>query len=382
MARMVFKPYSPFAARHLLLAIGHLQSCTTDLAMTPEVSVVMPVRNGARWLRDAVESVLSQTFTDLELLIIDDGSADETSSIAEEYARGDRRVHIIRQSGLGLVAALNRGISEARAPFIARLDSDDLAASERIERQLGFLRTHPEIGLLGSWAEKIDARGKHVGWLKPETRPRELIAILQSRNPFIHSSIMLRTEIARRLGGYRGAFKAAEDYDLWLRVAEVTTIANLPEVLIRYRWHAGNVIKRDALRQAFSARLAQNCAEMRREGFGDPANHISAPPDWHSPCAQTAFYSRDAEIYRLLDPADRDPAQLADLDFSLLIARFDELSHAERKLALAVMINYIRRARGPAASRARRLLLRLLRQRPGAILPLVRGVLHVLYELP
>ena len=344
--------------------------------MTPGVSVVMPVRDGARWLRDAVESVLSQTFTDLELIIIDDGSADETSFISEEYARGDGRVHIIRQSGLGLVAALNRGISEARAPIIARLDSDDLAASERIQHQLDFLRTHPEIGLLGTWAEKIDARGKHLTWLKPETRPRELIAILQSTNPFIHSSIMLRTEIARRLGGYRGAFKAAEDYDLWLRVAEVTTIANLPEVLIQYRWHAGNVIKRDALRQAFSARLAQNSAKMRREGFGDPADHIAAPPDWHSPCAQTAFYCRDAEIYRLLDPADSCSAQWADLDFAPLIARFDELSHPERKLALAVMISYIRHARGPAASRSRRLMLGLLRQHPGMILPLVRSVLR------
>src|SRR6516162_3276206 len=104
MACTVLKPCSPS-----LLAIGDWQSCTTDLAMTPGVSVVMPVRDGARWLRDAVESVLSQTFTDLELIIIDDGSADETSFISEEYARGDGRVHIIRQSGLGLVAALNRG---------------------------------------------------------------------------------------------------------------------------------------------------------------------------------------------------------------------------------------------------------------------------------
>jgi len=136
--------------------------------MTPEVSVVMPVRNGARWLRDAVESVLSQTFTDLELLIIDDGSGDGTSFISEEYARGDRRVHVIRQSGLCLVAALNRGINEARAPIIARLDSDDLAAFERIQHQLGFLRTHP----LGTWAEKIDVRGNHLTWLKRETRPR------------------------------------------------------------------------------------------------------------------------------------------------------------------------------------------------------------------
>src|SRR4051794_7899141 len=169
--------------------------CTSDVAMAPQVSVVMPVRNGARWLGEAIESVLSQTFGDLELVIIDDGSTDDTPCVLDEYARRDGRVRVIGQPQLGLASALNRGVREVGAEVIARLDADDRMQPERIERQIGFFRAHPETALLGSWAEKIDEQGRHLGWLRPQTRARELIATLQRTNPFIHSSIMVRSEI-------------------------------------------------------------------------------------------------------------------------------------------------------------------------------------------
>ncbi len=349
--------------------------------MTPEVSIVMPVHNGASWLHEAVESVLRQSFTAFELLIIDDGSQDESPAISSRFARRDRRVRVIRQSKLDLASTLNRGFSEAAASVIARIDADDRAAPERIECQIRFLRAHPEIGLVGSWAEKIDARGRHLGWLRPETRSRELIGILQWTNPFIHSSIMLRADIARRLGGYRRAFKAAEDYDLWLRFAEVTNVANLPEFLVQYRRHARNVSKHDELRQAFSARLARNCAAMRRQGFADAANDLTGPPDWHSPGSRTAFYSKDAELYRLLDLVDAGQAEWrSHLDVSPLIARFDELSHAERKLAVFTMISCFKYARGAGGSHARRRIIAFVRRHPGAMLPLVRAALQASFS--
>ena len=350
--------------------------CTSDVAMTPQVSVVMPVRNGARWLGEAIESVLSQTFGELELVIIDDGSTDDTPCVLDEYARRDGRVRVIAQPQLGLASALNRGVGEVGAEVIARLDADDRMQPERIERQIGFFRAHPETALLGSWAEKIDQHGRHLGWLRPQTRARELIATLQRTNSFIHSSIMVRSEIVRRLGGYRPAFKAAEDYDLWLRIAEVAPIATLPETLVQYRRHGGNVTTREQIRQAFSARLAQSSAKARRETGIDPANGLAAPPDWNSASSAAAFFSSYVKMYRLLDVADPSSARWQDhLDFSPIIDGFDSLSHAERKLAMPAMINYIRRAKGPQTARTRALLLKLVRIRPGQIVPLARSIL-------
>ena len=123
-------------------------------------------------------------------------------------------------------------------------------------------------------------------------------------NPFVHSSVMFRTELARRLGGFRPAFRAAEDYDLWLRLAEAAQVANLPEPLVEYRWHGDNVSSRNAIRQAFSVRLAQRSARARRETGRDPADDLTAPPDWRSPEADASFYADDAALYRLLDLAD------------------------------------------------------------------------------
>src|SRR5688572_22693957 len=120
--------------------------------MPPQVSVVMPVRNGARWLGEAVASVIAQSHSDWELIAVDDGSTDDTPGILSEYAKRDDRIRVVRQEPLGLVSALNRGLSEVRGSLLARLDADDRALTERLDRQISHLAAHPEIGLLGSWA--------------------------------------------------------------------------------------------------------------------------------------------------------------------------------------------------------------------------------------
>ena len=326
----------------------------------------MPVRNGARWLGEALASVVAQTLPDWELIAIDDGSTDDTPLILGDWEHRERRIRPIRQDALGLVAALNRGLAEARAPLLARLDADDRALPQRLERQLQHLNAHPGIGLLGSWAQKIDEHSTRRGELKPATEPEQLSRALIQGNPFVHSSVMFRTEAVRRLNGFRPAFRAAEDYDLWLRIAETAGLANLPEILIEYRWHSGNVTNRNAIRQAFSVRLAQRSAAARRETGRDPADGLSAPPDWREPSADGSFYENDAALYRLLELADPeiDPGNA---DFAPLAARFAELNHAERALAAHAMINHMRRAERPNARQTRRLFLGLLRQRPGMI---------------
>jgi glycosyltransferase involved in cell wall biosynthesis len=337
--------------------------------MTPQVSVVMPVRNGARWLGEALASVFAQSRPDWELIAIDDGSTDDTPRVLDEYATRDQRIRVIRQEPLGLVSALNRGLADVRSPLVARLDADDRALPDRLERQMRHLAAHPEIGLLGSWAQEIDEYGNRRGQMRPATQPDELGRILLEANPLVHSSVMFRTDLARRLGGFRPAFRAAEDYDLWLRLAESTRIANLPEILVEYRWHGGNVTSRNAIRQAFSVRLAQRSARARRETGKDPAGSLAIPPDWRAPIADASFYADDAKLYRLLDLADPEvwSGTAHAVDFAPFEARFAELNHAERALAAQAMINHMMRADRTHARRTRRLFFRLLRRRPGMI---------------
>jgi glycosyltransferase involved in cell wall biosynthesis len=290
----------------------------------------MPVRNGARWLRQAVDSVLNQEFRDFELVIIDDGSDDDTVGLLDRCARDDR-VRVLRQPPQGIAAALNRGIAAARAPCLARLDADDVARPDRLARQLGFLERHDRVDLVGSAAQVIDEVGTVIGCVAPPTDSGKLARHLRRGNPIVHSSIMMRADAVRRVGGYRNAFGAAEDYDLWLRMAENAGIANLPERLVALRRHDASVSRRNAVRQAFSVRLAQRSAAARRTGASDPAAALAEPPDWWAANAASAFFAPEVGFYRFLD-CDRTaaPQYLAALE-----RRLFTLDHVERKLAQA-----------------------------------------------
>jgi glycosyltransferase involved in cell wall biosynthesis len=297
--------------------------------MTPLVSVLMPVRNGARWLREAVDSVRDQEFRDFELVVVDDGSDEETACLLARCARDDERISVLRQSPQGIVAALNRGIAAARAPYLARLDADDVARADRLAAQLAFLQRHDGVGLLGSAAQVIDVAGAVIGRIAPPTDPGKLARHLHRGNPFVHSSVMMRAELVRRLGGYRTAFGAAEDYDLWLRMAENSGIANLPERLVALRRHDASVSRRNAIRQSFSVRLAQRSAAGRSNGSVDPAAVLAGPPDWWAAEAEAMFFAPDIGFYRFLD-SERSVARR---HVSAVQRRLFDLNHVERKLA-------------------------------------------------
>ncbi|MFD2182720.1 glycosyltransferase [Rhodoplanes azumiensis] len=306
--------------------------------------MVLPVRDGGPFLREALDSVLGQDMTDLELLAVDDGSTDDTPAILAAAAARDPRLRLFATGGRGLVAALNTGIDAARGDYLARLDADDVAMPNRLSRQLSAMTARPRLGLLGAWAETIDAEGRPIGRLTPETDPHRLAAILERTNPFIHSSLMLRTDLVRRLGGYRAAFEAAEDHDLWLRIAEVAEVANLPEPLIRYRWHGGNVTSRKEVRQCFSVRLACRAAAARRAGLPDPADALAGPPDLFDPDAEHGPFAEDVRLYRVLALADssaRLPA--GPIGLGPLLAPPTPLSHRERKLAQKALLTLMKR---------------------------------------
>jgi len=205
----------------------------------PAVSVVMAVRDGAPWVAGAIESILGQTLTDLELIVVDDGSTDDTPLLLA-WVR-DPRLVVERQAHTGLTRALGRALARARAPLVARLDADDVARPDRLERQRAFLAAHPEVGLLGTAARVVDEAGREVGTIQPPEDDTTIRRALIRRNPFVHSSIMARRALVAQAGGYDPDFPVAQDYDLWLRLGQLTRMANLPEALVTRRLVAGRV---------------------------------------------------------------------------------------------------------------------------------------------
>ena len=205
----------------------------------PAVSVLMSVRDGAPWVVDAVASALAQTDPDLELIVVDDGSTDGTAAALAGF--DDPRLRVERRPAAGLTPSLNRALDLARAPLVARLDADDVALPERIERQRRFLDAHPDVGLLGTAAREVDAAGRPVAVVTPPLDDRALRRALVRRNPFVHSSVMMRRRVLDRVGGYDPALAVAQDYELWMRMSAVTRLANLPEPLVVRRLVPGRV---------------------------------------------------------------------------------------------------------------------------------------------
>jgi len=200
----------------------------------PAVTVLMSVYNGEEFLAEALASVFSQTFTDFELLVIDDGSSDRSAQILAQA--GDPRLKVLTNlQNIGLTASLNRGLLQARGMYIARLDADDLALAGRLARQKTILDRQPGLGLVGSFAGKIDASGQPSGqWVTP-LEPEDIYYLLNFRNCLTHSTVMYRRELVLGLGGYRQDRHYAQDYDLWFRLSKKTRLALIPEMLVLWR---------------------------------------------------------------------------------------------------------------------------------------------------
>ncbi len=218
------------------------------------ISVLMAVHNGAPWVKEAVASVLQQSEADLELIVIDDGSTDETRDLLDTVS--DSRMRVVRQARAGLTVSLNRGLRLARAPLIARLDADDLARPERLAKQRAFLAARPHVGLLGTGALETDAAGRELARIVPPQSDAELRRVLIRKNPFVHSSVMMRRAVVEDVGGYDERLPVAQDYDLWMRMSRVTALANLPDPLVIRRLLPGRVgVERDDERLATEWRV-------------------------------------------------------------------------------------------------------------------------------
>lgn len=227
----------------------------------PVVSILMPVRNEELYLVSALESIYRQTFTDWELIVVDDGSTDATPVILENAAVLDRRVRVITQGSGGIVTALNTGLSACRSPYIARMDGDDLCHPGRLESQVAFLEANPDIGLVACAFRHFPRETLKQGFLSYEAWQNSLVShdlIMRDlfvESPFVHPSIMTRRDLLLRLGGYRNE-GWPEDYDLWLRMAaDGVRFAKLPQQHFFWRDHPERSTRTldDYSRKAFRA---------------------------------------------------------------------------------------------------------------------------------
>lgn len=207
--------------------------------MTPEITVLMPVHNGEAYLREAVDSILTQTFRDFEFLVVDDASDDRTVEILESF--GDPRLRLVKsRERLRFSGALNLGLEQARGALIARMDADDVALPDRLARQREFMRAHPELGLSGGLATAFGLR--RGTYFRPPMTSAEIQAYLLFDSPFVHPTVVLRRELVERHGlRFDPAFCPADDYELWNRAARLFPVANLDRVVLRYRVHGASL---------------------------------------------------------------------------------------------------------------------------------------------
>jgi glycosyltransferase involved in cell wall biosynthesis len=224
-----------------------------QVSHSPRVSVLMPAyRPDLRYLREAIESIRAQTFADWELVVVEDGGPSGATELVR--ALGDVRIHHqVRASKTNLADALNDGLALCRAPLVARMDSDDIAAPDRLARQIEFLDANPSVAVVGSGMAVIDGAGRPLGHRRLPTSHGEVTAALRRYNCVAHPAVMFRKDVVTGAGGYRRGL--AEDYDLWCRlVGRGARIENLPDTLLTYRFHE-EALKFTTVRAAIRATI-------------------------------------------------------------------------------------------------------------------------------
>lgn len=241
------------------------------------VSVLIPVFNGERYLAEALDSVLTQTIRDIEVVVVDDGSTDTTPRILAGYASSDDRVVVHRQANRGHGEALNAGLGLCRAPLVARLDADDVAEPHRLASQARFLDRNPTVAVVGGGLRFIDDAGHPFAEAHyPLTNLEIRAAFEKMQTGIAHPAAMIRRGPLGQVQGYRGQFGASEDIDLWLRLMERFDLANLPDVVTRYRVHKEQATVRRLEHQSLCCVAAHLAARARRGGRPDPFEGLPA----------------------------------------------------------------------------------------------------------
>jgi glycosyltransferase involved in cell wall biosynthesis len=254
----------------------------------PPISVLMPVYNAERYVAEAVQSILAQTFADFEFLIIDDGSKDRSRAILEEFAARDSRIRLVSRPNTGIVKALNEGLALASGELVARMDADDIALPERLAKQRQYLGDHPECVMAGSRVLVIDPKGMPLTIMSDALTHEQIVdGFLAGRGQLVHHpAVMYRRRVVLEIGAYREIFDEAEDLDLFLRLAEVGRIVNMEEPLLKYREHLKKASRTKVVRVEENSRRIREDAHRRR---GLPF-HASADPEEVKPFVESEVY--------------------------------------------------------------------------------------------
>jgi glycosyltransferase involved in cell wall biosynthesis len=245
----------------------------------PGVSVILPVRNAAPYLAEALDSLGSQTFSGLEIIAVDDGSEDGSADILRSYADRDGRLRCVFSERRGLVASLNHALLEARAPLVARMDADDISLPERLAKQVAYLNARPGCVAVGCQVMLVDQEGKELSVLQCALDAADIEAeLLRGRSrAIVHPATTIRRDALLAVGGYNPAWDGVEDLDVFLRLTTVGTLGNVPEVLFRYRQHPDSVCNRSTDRVR---RLAVDLIQQVRQERGLDPLPENAQPDW------------------------------------------------------------------------------------------------------
>lgn len=233
-----------------------------------KVSVILSVYNQEKFLEESFKSILEQSFSGFEFLIIDDASSDRSLSIIKQFAGKDKRIKIIiNQKRLGLTKSLNIGLRKAQGEYIARMDGDDIALPDRLEKQIRFLDSRPQTALIGSWAILIDKKGRKLKVKKTPASFREISRLILKENPFIHPTIMFRKKILEDIGLYNENYSYAQDYELILRILKKYKGENIPLPLLLYRVGGLNSISVKKIKQQEKFALKARFNALSKFGY-------------------------------------------------------------------------------------------------------------------
>lgn len=315
----------------------------------PRVSVLMRVYNAERHLSAAIESILNQSFENFELIAVDDGSTDDSKAIILSFRNRDPRVVLIEHEvNSGLVAAANSALFAAKGEFSAIMDADDISVKNRLESQIAFLEKNPDVVLVGGHGYRIDDDSDKIQPLFAVLEDAEINLLLlrekfrEGYTHLINPSVMFRTAVARKIGGYRQEFSSAEDRDFLLRIAEVGKLANLDQVVLYYRVHTGSVsVVKSSLQQEDAYRAIVE-ARVRRKLSPAPGSAIRWVPA--SPRSILDEYETLAVV------AARNGNYRTSFKYSCRILAKKPLSYSAWRALLVVLlpinlVNYLRKFR-------------------------------------
>jgi hypothetical protein len=277
--------------------------------MKPLVTVLMPVYNAEKFLAEAIESILAQTYRNFEFLIINDGSTDSSLSIIEKYSKQDKRIRVVSRANKGLVRTLNEGLKLAKTAYLARMDADDVALKQRLEKQIKYLEANPDCVVVGASFESIREDGSSLGRHYCFINDATIRHALPLEGCIPHPTAMYRLQTVLGIGGYDNNYFPAEDYDLWRRLAYAGRLQNLETPLLKYRLSGASISGKnkgrqqaaaDKIRSEEWARRSDNDLKVTIKQLSLPGEYLPAIVSLQKRLAAEARRRKRLGLYRFL----------------------------------------------------------------------------------